>query len=140
MGSIFWLIKMFKEIKKEKTSSDKTLLSQLMKKFRISLLGTVLSEMASAQQYEIVNWPPWYPDKSIQNHDCKHQQCFIIIFGILFWSGVPICKILFYGDITLGHYEAFNLISFTVFLFLYFAYLFLKTPVLPLICISWNRL
>ena len=45
MGSIFELIKMFKKIKKEETSSDETLLSQLMKKFRLSLLGTVLSEM-----------------------------------------------------------------------------------------------
>ena len=46
MGSIFGLIKIFKKIKKEETSSDKSLLSQLMKKFRLSLLGTVLLEMS----------------------------------------------------------------------------------------------
>ena len=45
MGFIFELIKMIKKIKKGETSSGKTLMSQLMKKFRLSLLGNVLSEM-----------------------------------------------------------------------------------------------
>ena len=53
--------------------------------------------------------------------------------------GVPICKTLFYGDITQGQHGATNLKSLTVFLFPDFAYLpfFFKTPVLPLICISF---
>ena len=38
-------------------------------------------------------------------------------------SGVPICKTLFYGDITLGQHGATNLKAFTVFLFSKFAYL-----------------
>ena len=45
MAHKFELIKMFKKIKKEETSSDKSLLSQLMQKFRLSLLGTVLSQL-----------------------------------------------------------------------------------------------
>ena len=37
--------------------------------------------------------------------------------------GVPICKTLFNGDITLGQHGATNSKSFTVFLFSYFTYL-----------------
>ena len=37
--------------------------------------------------------------------------------------GVPICKTLFYGDITPGHHGATYLKALTVFLFSYFAYL-----------------
>ena len=41
MASTFAMIKMFKKIKKEETKTEKTLKSQLMKKFRLSLLGSV---------------------------------------------------------------------------------------------------
>ena len=48
-------------------------------------------------------------------------------------SGEPICKTLFYGDITLGQHGFTNSKAFTVFLFPYFAYLpfFSKPPFCP---------
>ena len=47
MASTFAMIKMCKKIKKEETSSEKSSKSQLMKKFRLSLLGRVLFQMDS---------------------------------------------------------------------------------------------
>ena len=44
-GPFFSMIKTFKKIKKEETSSEETLKSQLMKKFRLSLLGSVSFQM-----------------------------------------------------------------------------------------------
>ena len=49
---------------------------------------------------------------------------------LLYHSGVPICKTLFYEDTTLGQHGATNLKALTVFLFSYFAYLpfFFQNP------------
>ena len=50
-------------------------------------------------------------------------------------SGVPICKRLFYGDITRGQHGATNFRALTVFLFSFFAYLpFFSKPLFCPLC------